>query len=212
MNKTIFITRHGMREDFVNPKWKVAALNPYDPPLSKEGIIQAKELALRLKKENITKIFTSPFLRTVQTAHCIAEILEVKIKLEYGLMEWLNPKWFKSMPKIIPIEKLASKYPRIDTKYNSLFYPQFPEDEEQALIRAGDTAKKLLALNEKPVLLVGHGASVWGAVKGILNNEPDITPCMCCLIKLENINNKWVSTIKGDSSFLSIKEKNLRFN
>jgi len=208
----IYITRHGMREDFVNPKWKLTAENPDDPPLSKEGIIQANELAQRLKKENISVIYSSPFLRTIQTSYYIAETLNIKIKIEYGLMEWLNPAWFNKKPELQPTKKLISKYQNIDPDYKSLFIPTFPEKETEALRRAGNVAKRLIQLNPSPILLVGHGASVWGAVRGILNEEPDINPCMCCLIKLEKINNKWISTIKGDSSFLTIKEKKLRFN
>jgi broad specificity phosphatase PhoE len=48
-----------------------------------------------LKKEKIAHIFASPFLRTVQTANAVAEMLNLPIKLETGLSEWLNPVWGK---------------------------------------------------------------------------------------------------------------------
>jgi broad specificity phosphatase PhoE len=48
MSQTIWIARHGNRLDFVRPEWFDTALRPYDPPLSKDGFVQAKQLAKRL--------------------------------------------------------------------------------------------------------------------------------------------------------------------
>ena len=69
MTQTIWIARHANRLDFVSPDWFLTAERRYDPPLSDDGLVQASQLAQRLKNENITAIFSSPFLRTVQTAN-----------------------------------------------------------------------------------------------------------------------------------------------
>lgn len=42
-----------------------------------------------LQGEGIGHIYASPFLRTVQTAHEVAKVLDVPVKLEYGLSEGL---------------------------------------------------------------------------------------------------------------------------
>ncbi|HEY9706683.1 MAG TPA: histidine phosphatase family protein, partial [Oculatellaceae cyanobacterium] len=98
MTQTVWIARHGNRLDFVNPEWFNTAERPYDPPLSEDGLIQAKQLGQRLVGEGIIHIFASPFLRTVQTANQVADALDLPIKLEFGLCEWLNPAWMKTDP------------------------------------------------------------------------------------------------------------------
>ena len=42
-----------------------------------------------LQKEKIDHIYCSPFLRTVQTAHQVANELSLPVKIEYGLSEGL---------------------------------------------------------------------------------------------------------------------------
>ena len=108
MNQTIWIARHGNRLDFVNPEWFNTAERPYDPPLSPDGIVQAQELGQRLVGERIRHIFASPFLRTVQTADRVAQILDLPIKIESGLGEWLNPDWMKSDPERLSIAVLQA--------------------------------------------------------------------------------------------------------
>ncbi|MBV8884961.1 MAG: histidine phosphatase family protein, partial [Chroococcidiopsidaceae cyanobacterium CP_BM_RX_35] len=68
MAQTVWLARHGNRIDFVNPEWFKTAERRYDPHLSDDGVVQAQQLAQRLKGEGIAHIFASPFLRTVQTA------------------------------------------------------------------------------------------------------------------------------------------------
>jgi broad specificity phosphatase PhoE len=90
MSQTVWIARHGSRLDFIDLNWFNEADRPYDPPLATEGEIQAQELGHKLKSAPIAHIFASPFLRTVQTAHIIADILNLPIKLEAGFSEWLS--------------------------------------------------------------------------------------------------------------------------
>ena len=42
-----------------------------------------------MQNENIRHIYASPFLRTVQTAHQVADVLSVPVRIEYGLSEGL---------------------------------------------------------------------------------------------------------------------------
>ena len=99
--QTIWLCRHGNRIDFVDPSWKGD-----DPPLSEEGVIQAKETGLRLQGEGIAPLFTSPFLPTIETAHHIAEALDLSIKIEHGASEWLNAEWFSERPVHLPLDTL----------------------------------------------------------------------------------------------------------
>jgi len=49
--RRIFLARHGNRQDFVDPRWLDQAEEPYDPPLSADGVEQARGLGRRLAGE-----------------------------------------------------------------------------------------------------------------------------------------------------------------
>lgn len=214
MSQTIWIARHANRLDFVNPDWFNTAERRYDPPLSDDGIVQAGQLAQRLKQEKITAIFASPFLRTVQTANQVAEVLDLPIKLESGLSEWLNPEWMSENPERMAIAQLISLFPRIDSTYTSRVIAQYPETEETAFARSGETAQKLAAEFREEILLVGHGASVLGATMGLVGEiaKTEIKASLCCLIKVTRQDRKWVLELKGDTSHLTQIEEVIRFN
>lgn len=206
MSQTIWIARHGNRLDFVCPEWFNTALRPYDPPLSEDGFVQAKQLAQRLKGENIRHIFASPFLRTVQTAHAVAEALDLPLKLEWGLCEWLNPEWMATKPETAPLAELVKKYPRIDLSYQSYLVPQYPETPESVCLnRAAETARYLAATFAEDILLVGHGATVLGSTMGLIPGVTafDLRTPLCCLVKLVRENDQWAIKLNGDTSHLT---------
>lgn len=212
MSQTIWIARHGNRLDFVNPEWFNTAERPFDPPLSDDGVIQARQLGQRLGQENIAHIFASPFLRTVQTANQVAEALDLPIKVESGLSEWLNPGWMPSMPEKLSIEALHEQYPRIDLNYTSRVIANYPETSEEVLERSGETARRLAAEFPEDILLVGHGASVLGTTRGLVGGEPEVNAVLCCLVKIVRVGEEWVMELNGDTSHLSETEKVIRFN
>lgn len=214
MPQTVWIARHGNRLDFVNPDWFLTAKRPYDPPLSDDGVVQARQLGQRLVGAGIAHIFASPFLRTVQTANQVAETLDLPIKIESGLSEWLNPSWMPAMPEKTPPKVLAEQFPRIDLSYNSRVVANYPETGEQVFHRAGETAKLLAAEFLESILLVGHGASVLGATMGLMGAviKPEVNAALCCLFKLVHHDEEWVMELNGDTSHLSQTEKVIRFN
>jgi broad specificity phosphatase PhoE len=204
MTQTVWIARHGNRLDFVNPDWVIGAEHPYDSPLSDDGIVQAKQLGQRLKKENISHIFASPFLRTVQTANEVAEALDLSIKIESGLSEWLNPEWMLEIPKKLSMEALAARFPRIDMSYTSRIPANYPETEEDILKRAGETAKILAQEFRSDILLIAHGASVLGTTMGLLSAtiKPNVNAVLCGLVKMVRNDQEWIMELNGDTSHL----------
>ncbi len=212
MSQTIWISRHGNRLDFVDTDWFTRAERPYDPPLSEDGVVQARELGARLKSESIAHIFASPFLRTVQTAHEVASILDLPLKLEAGLCEWLNPDWMPAMPERESLDNLATKYPRIDRNYVSAIAPEYPENEAMIMQRTAEIARHLAANYSEDILIVGHGASVVGTTAGLLQENPNIKATFCCLVKLVKFGADWKMELNGDTSHLSQKETKIRFN
>ena len=212
MSQTVWIARHGNRLDFVQPEWFSTAARRYDPPLYDDGFVQARELGARLEGENITHIFASPFLRTIQTANEVAAILDLPIKLEAGLSEWHNPDWMTESPEIHPQEFLEAQYPRIDWSYQSRIIPQYPESESDVNQRTGNTLSKLVAEFSEDILLVGHGASVFGATRSLVPEAPPFEVALCCLTKVVNSNNIWELEFYGDTSHLNQTESQVRLN
>jgi broad specificity phosphatase PhoE len=212
MSQTVWIARHGNRLDFVNPEWFNTAERPYDPPLSEDGVEQAKQLGQRLVGEGIAHIFASPFLRTVQTANEVANILNLPIKLESGLSEWLNPEWMKTEPERLPLEELQERFPRIDPSHTSLVIARYPETSEMVLQRTAQTAQRLTAEFSEDVLFVGHGASVVGCTQGLVGGTPEVKASLCCLVKLVRQEEEWVMELNGDTSHLSKAEEVIRFH
>jgi len=98
--RRVLVARHGERMDNVNPQWARFASRPHDPPLTKRGRAQARNLGLALGRcggdaDNSAwrppqVLLSSPFIRCVQTADVIAETLGLgagSICVEEGLCE-----------------------------------------------------------------------------------------------------------------------------
>jgi broad specificity phosphatase PhoE len=212
MTQTVWIARHGNRLDFVNPEWFNTAERPYDPPLSEDGVVQANQLGQRLVGEGIRHIFASPFLRTVQTANFVADALDLPIKLESGLSEWLNPAWMQTNPERLSMQELQELFPRIDPSYTSRVIAHYPETSEKVLERTAETAKRLMTEFSEDILLVGHGASVVGVTQGLVGGTPEVNASLCCLVKLVRQEQKWVMELNGDTSHLNQTEDVIRFH
>lgn len=211
MPQTIWIARHGNRIDFVNPEWFNTAERRYDPHLSEDGVVQAQELATRLAKEPIEHIFVSPFLRTVQTAHKIANVLHLPLKLEPGLSEWLNPEWMDAMPERLPPTQLAQRYPIIDLNYQPCLEPTYPETRDEMIERAGETARRIVKRYDGNLLFVGHGASVVSSAWGLLSDRPKIHASLCCLVQVNHTQHGWDLKLDGsDVSYLSHPQQKIR--
>lgn len=207
--RSIWITRHGNRLDFVDPDWAKTAAHPYDPPLSPDGIEQARQTARALRETGISRVVSSPFLRCVQTAFEIVDVLGVSIVLEWGLSEWLNPSWFPSAPELVGSKRSNRSDPRIDPAYQSRVRPAFPETKVQMYERVALTARLLSRAGSGNELWVGHGASVQGSVAGLLGvsaAEADgvlsSVPC-CCLTQLVETRDGWEVKRACDTSHLS---------
>jgi broad specificity phosphatase PhoE len=214
MSQIVWIARHANRLDFVNPDWFLTAERRYDPPLSDDGMVQAKQLAKRLQIEKISHIFASPFLRTVQTANAVAEVLDLPINLETGLSEWLNPAWMTEEPERLSTSALAELFPRINLSYTARIAANYPETHEQVRARSGQTARCLVTeFFPENILLVAHGASVLGAAMGLVGEiaKTEVKASLCSLVKVVRYEPDWLLELKGDTSHLTEVEEVIRF-
>ncbi|MEX1014255.1 MAG: histidine phosphatase family protein [Candidatus Paceibacterota bacterium] len=80
----IIAVRHG--ETKYNKERKVMG-SRIDAPLTKEGIREVQEALPKLKESNSTKIYSSPLLRTKETAEIIAHELSLLIEYRDELKE-----------------------------------------------------------------------------------------------------------------------------
>ena len=98
--------RHGQAENNVK---KILVGRHLESHLTAEGRMQAHDTAQYLKKLSISKIYTSPVTRTIETARIVSEVLNLVYEIEERLYE-------------IELGRLAgSDYDEILNKYGNLF-------------------------------------------------------------------------------------------
>jgi broad specificity phosphatase PhoE len=84
--KQIYFIRHGQTEGNV-----LDTAHGKDMPLNPTGIEQADAVAARVANINVSKIYTSDFLRAQETASAIAKIIQVPIEYSDSFGEYLEP-------------------------------------------------------------------------------------------------------------------------
>ena len=179
--QTLWLVRHAHRLDFDRPEWFDTAIYPYDPPLSELGNSQAVALAEKLRQVGIDRIFTSPFLRTIQTADPLAQILQLPIQLEWGLCEWLCADWTRSFPTTTPLAQLKEDYHSIDPAYDSLVVPSYPETLEDLSSRMYILSLELIQANpEHNILIIAHKGSTLGMVAALTGDDTWLTYDLQC--------------------------------
>jgi broad specificity phosphatase PhoE len=200
--QTVWIVRHAERIDFIDSKWRSTAERPDDPYLSDKGFAQAQKLAGRLVDEGIGLIFASPFLRTLQTALPVARALDLPIKIEYGLCEWLNPQWFSAAPSYLSATDIPHIFSWVDTNYTSLIQPTYPETWPDLEKRTEQIINLLVTRYPGNIVLIGHGATVVGTAQGLLPGKPKINTNLCGLVAVAQRENGWSLVLNGDTSYL----------
>ncbi len=198
----------------MRPEWRETAERPDDTPLSEEGHEQARETGLFLRERGgVDVIYTSPFLRAVETAGGVAEILNVPIRIENGLCEALKAEWFEVVPNYLSAEQLAERFPTIDLDYTSRVHPVYPEDEAAGDVgaRCKRTVDALLREDWTRTLWVGHGASVGGIGWALTNHVDDVCFKLCGLSGWQGGPGNWQSIYSG-IDHLSYTEEEVRFH
>jgi broad specificity phosphatase PhoE len=202
----IYLARHGHRQDMADEHWHKTATRPSDPGLSDLGLIQARQLAQRLRHCAITHVFASPFLRTVQTAAAIAEIVDCDINVEQGICEWLNPDWMPQAPELLSLDQLHADYPRIDLGYRSRGHRAWPEASEQndAWPKVDATMKAIMSEFTGNLVLIGHGSSVAGMALSLTGTPLPQTFGPCSLSQFTRNTNGWETILYGCTKHLSM--------
>ena len=204
--QTIWLARHANRQDFADPDWAATADRPYDPGLSPDGIEQAEQLGRRVDRLGVDRIVSSPYLRTVQTAHHVATTTGHRVVLEPGLGEWLNDDWFDGLPNTHTPTALADRFSSVRPSSESpCRQPTYPESRHEALGRLGATGTCLAKqyADDATLLLVGHGITVQGVLHGLVGaGVPDAGCPLASLTKVERRDGGWSIFLRNDTTHL----------
>ena len=135
----LFLVRHGDRQDYDpirGPIWKKQAeqipqQRRKDPPLSSLGHSQARDVAVELQTRQLKynlqasppHIYSSPYLRCIQTATPTADLLNTSIHLENGLAECHYANNYIASP-----EDRFAYFPRVNVLTKSIYEPVANDD------------------------------------------------------------------------------------
>lgn len=169
MNLAIFM-RHGQADNNVN---RVLVGRHIESHLTKKGQIQVKETAKLLKSMSISKIYSSPVIRAIETTEIVGEELGLDYEIDDRLYE-------------IDLGRLAgTNYDEVLNKYGNLFLSFYMGDDSvlsnhgvesftAVKSRVRDLLDQIMARhNKQNVLLVTHLDPIKAAISYILDLKPE---------------------------------------
>jgi broad specificity phosphatase PhoE len=138
-----------------------------DPDLSEEGIEQAKRLPDALARFPITRLVSSPQVRSVQTAQPVADALGLTVEIDERLAEY-----DRDMEHYIPIEQIATEYPEELARLAQGHLPS-SVDEDAFLERINGGIRDVVAAgeHEDTIGVFTHGGVINGLLHTILGTE-----------------------------------------
>jgi len=131
-------------------------------PLTELGLNNAKKLIEVLKKNNINMIFSSPFIRTLQTVTPFLKETNQLVNLEYGLSEIHHQSIIppKSVGLLLP--DYLAKYYNYNPEYKSFIKSneiKYPENKKDCQNRMRKVIKNIIEKyykTELNILIVTH--------------------------------------------------------
>lgn len=171
MNLAIFM-RHGQADNNVN---RVLVGRHIESHLTEKGRIQAKETAKLLKSMSISKIYSSPVTRAIETTEIVGEELGLDYEIDDRLYE-------------IDLGRLAgTNYDEVLNKYGNLFLSFYMGDDSvlsnhgvesftAVKSRVRDLLDQIMARHnnkQQNVLLVTHLDPIKAAISYILDLKPE---------------------------------------
>jgi broad specificity phosphatase PhoE len=131
-------------------------------PLTEKGLNNSINLINYLEKLGITKIYCSPYIRTMQTVYPFAKKYNMKINLEYGLIEMQHQDIIPPKSKNVMLPSYIAETFNYNKLYISKMIPEnisYPETEESLIQRTQNFIKILLTTfidTNENILIVTH--------------------------------------------------------
>lgn len=133
-------------------------------PLTSTGLEKSIELMKTLKKYKINKIYSSPFIRTLQTVSPYSKKYDIKLNLEYSLSEIQHPHIIPENSYRVTLPTYIAESFNYNPKYKSLFEPfqhKYPEEAKDVSKRVKKFLNNILnnkIQKEDNILFVTHQA------------------------------------------------------
>lgn len=136
-----------------------------DPPLTAKGVTQAQAAAQRLRGDNLRRIITSPYQRTLQTASIIAGELGLPITIDPAVRE----RCAFSCDQGTSPQELMRRWPTLDfSSIEELWWGGVIESWTSLAARCAAFRSKLQAAPDRhQVCVVSH----WGFIRGLTGAE-----------------------------------------
>lgn len=143
-------------------------------PLTKSGLENSVNLIPILEKIKINKIYTSPFIRTLQTIYPYSREYKIKVNIEYGLSEFHHPDIIPKKAVGISLPEYLAESFNFEPEYKSVIKPTeivYPEGDKDVKIRTKRVLKKIIEEHNNSsdnILLVTH-QSLCNSILKIVN-------------------------------------------
>lgn len=143
-------------------------------PLTELGLNNAIKLTQILKENNINMIFSSPFIRTLQTVYPYLKETKQTVNLEYGLSEIHHPDIIPPNSVGLTLPEYLTKHYHYNPEYLSLIKPngiKYPENTKDCENRMRIVIKNIIEKYYKTdlnILLVTH-STLCNSVLKIIN-------------------------------------------
>ena len=148
----IYFVRHSVRDFTIR--------EDREAPLTTEGTCLAKDLTSFFINKNISAIYTSPYLRAVQTIKPTSELLEIKMILEEELRERNVGTWVDNFSEF-----------SLNQWNNFDFRLENGESLNEVQKRMRKIYDEIITNEKENIIISGHGTSLAVLFNSILDNE-----------------------------------------
>lgn len=131
-------------------------------PLTEEGIKNSLNLIDIVSSLNVDKLYSSPFIRTLQTIFPFAKKKNIKINIDYGIAELQHPDLIPPNSYKVHLPKYIAEQFNGNNNYTSSIQPidyQYPESSTELTKRVKSFLKKIINNhqdNNNIILLATH--------------------------------------------------------
>jgi probable phosphoglycerate mutase len=163
---TLFLARHGETDWNAAGRWQ----GQTDVPLNERGRAQAREIALRLRAEQVRSIATSDLLRARVTAEIVAAELGIAVGHVHADLRERRFGCFEGLSR----EEAAARFPEAWERYVTDPGPAPPggESREELLARLLPAVSDAAARLAGPLLVVMHGGSMRALLAAHVGDMP----------------------------------------
>lgn len=121
-------------------------------PITQKGILETENTSKNILLKNADIIITSPYTRTLQTASILSKKLNIDLKVEIDLMEWIPDKtyMYDNYSMVVNWRKHYDENNGKCTYEDDNF-----EEKDEIILRVKNVLKKYI--NYSKVIVVTHG-------------------------------------------------------